>query len=327
MTPPEAGSTADGRVASGGRGARGATGPGAAQPEAPAVTVSSSGPDSAEALSSNLLGSRIALWTGGNLNLETDGSLDIYTDGLSAGIDYQLNPGAIVGFGLGYGYGHADIGDDGSHLKGQSANAVVYGTFRAGAHGFVDVLAGYGNLSFDTERAISGGPDIARGSRNGDQLIAQIRAGLDLRKDNWMLSPYAGMRVISGHLDGYTERAVNPDDALHYDRQSYGSSQIDLGIRGSIKQKTSYGSVSPNFRLEYHRVFNRDIAAGMSYANFGAGPQYVLDLPQEGEDLLTIGLGANFDFENGSKLRLDYRNTFGSGAQSQSVALEYSLRF
>ncbi|SFN92735.1 Putative Ig domain-containing protein, partial [Thioclava dalianensis] len=291
------------------------------------ATASTSGMDPTLTSSPNLLGPRIGLWTAGSLSLETDGDLDVHTNGLSAGIDYQLSERAIIGFGLGIGYGHSDIGDDGSNSKGRSKNAVVYGTFKAGERGFVDVLAGYGKLNFDTERAISGGPDMAYGSRSGDQIIGQIRAGLEYRADNWMLSPYAGMRVITGHLDAYSERADNPSDALHFDRQGYGTSQIDLGVRGSIKQETSYGSVSPNFRLEYHRVFNRDVAAGMSYANLSSGGQYILNLPQSGEDLLTIGLGANFDFDNGTNLRLDYRNTSGSGSHSQSLALQYSMQF
>ncbi|KEO50785.1 hypothetical protein TP2_14250 [Thioclava pacifica DSM 10166] len=288
---------------------------------APTPTVSTSGE------SQNLFGAKVALWTAGTLNLTKEGVLDIHSDGLSAGLDYQPSANAIVGFGVGYGNGRSDIGNDGSKTSGHSTNAVLYGTFRTGERGFVDVLAGYGTLGFDSRRAIEGGPDMAYGSRDGDQIFGQIRAGMEFHKDNWMLSPYAGVQVISGHLDAYTERTDDPADALHYDRQSFGSTQLDLGLRGGFTRQMSFGTLSPSFRVEYHRVLNRDITAGMSYADLVNGSQYVLNLPQSDENLLTVGLGTNIAFEGGMRLSIDIRNTSGSNSHTNSIMLKLSKQF
>ncbi|WP_210402491.1 fibronectin type III domain-containing protein [Thioclava sp. F28-4] len=287
----------------------------------PTPSVSTSG------TSENLFGPQTAIWTAGTLNLTKDGAIDLHSNGLSAGLDYQPSADAILGLGLGYGNGRSDIGSDGSKTSGHSVNAVVYGTFRTGERGFVDVLAGYGTLGFDSRRAISGGPDMAYGSRDGSQVFAQVRAGMEFRQDNWMLSPYAGMQVISGHLNAFTERTADPADALSFDRQSFGSTQLDFGLRGGFTRKTSFGTVSPNFRLEYNRVMNRDIAAGMSYADLVNGSQYVLNLPQSDQDLLTIGLGTNIAFEGGTQLSIDLRNTSGSNSHSNSISLRLSKQF
>ncbi|MAQ38436.1 MAG: hypothetical protein CMO21_14600 [Thioclava sp.] len=297
---------------------RGAT-RGAAPTPTPSVSTSGA--------SENLFGPQTAIWTAGTLNLTKDGAIDLHSNGLSAGLDYQPSADAILGLGLGYGNGRSDIGSDGSKTSGHSVNAVVYGTFRTGERGFVDVLAGYGTLGFDSRRAISGGPDMAYGSRDGSQVFAQVRAGMEFRQDNWMLSPYAGMQVISGHLNAFTERTADPADALSFDRQSFGSTQLDFGLRGGFTRKTSFGTVSPNFRLEYNRVMNRDIAAGMSYADLVNGSQYVLNLPQSDQDLLTIGLGTNIAFEGGTQLSIDLRNTSGSNSHSNSISLRLSKQF
>lgn len=284
-------------------------------------TVSTSGS------SGNLFGPQTAIWTAGTLNLTRDGAFDLHSDGLSAGLDYQPSADAIFGVGLGFGNGRSDIGSDGSKTSGHSVNAVVYGTFRTGERGFVDVLAGYGTLGFDSRRAIAGGPDMAYGSRDGSQIFAQLRAGMEFRQDNWMLSPYAGMQVISGHLNAFTETTADPGDALSFDRQSFGSTQVDICLRGGFTRQMSFGRLSPNFWLEYNRVVNRDIAAGMSYADLVNGAQYVLNLPQSDQDLLTIGLGTSVAFEGGTQLSIDLRNTSGSNSHSNTRSLKLSRQF
>ena len=283
----------------------------------------------------NRPGRRYALWTAGSLSLLDEDRIDIHSDGLSAGIDYQIAPRAIVGVALGVGYGHADIGDDGSRTWGRSANGVVYGTLQAGKTGFVDVLAGYDALSFEQRRVIAdggaGGGSMAIGSRDGAQVFGQISAGMEYRTAQWMLSPYMRLRAISGHLDAFGEdtAAADHDKALHFDRQGFGSTRIDLGLRGSITRKVSFGdlfgTVTPNFRMEYHHFFNRDIAAGMRYADLIDRRRYVLTLPGAGENQMTLGLGVDVAFDGGMRMSLGYGNTFGDGTHRQSLVLRIGL--
>ena len=133
--------------------------------------------------------------------------------------------------------------------------------------------------------------------------------------------------MISGQLDAFSETSSIAGNALHFAKEGYNSTQIDLGLRAAYTQKTSFGSMSPNFSLEYHRLMQNGDPAGLSYADLTNGPKYLLTLPEYGSNQLRLGLGLNLKLQNGVTANFSSDTTFGSGSRSGTLRANIGLRF
>ncbi|MDE3120150.1 MAG: autotransporter outer membrane beta-barrel domain-containing protein, partial [Paracoccaceae bacterium] len=274
----------------------------------------------------NLFGPNVAIWTGGSLSFNQSGGLKIDASGLSAGIDLRGAPGTIYGLGIGYGTGKSTISGTGS-VHGTAYSGALYGTFRIAQNGFIDVLAGGSRLQFDSARPVTGSSDVAYGHRGGSQLFGQLKAGLQYRNPRWLWSPYARLTVISGQLDAFSETSGIAGNALSFGRERYGSTQVDLGLRAAYTHKTDFGIVSPNVRVEYHRLIQRSATASVSYTDLTNGPEYPLTLPQAGSNQMMLGLGVNVRVNGGMTADVSYDTSFGSGARSATVRANLAFRF
>ncbi|WP_430715484.1 putative Ig domain-containing protein, partial [Ralstonia flaminis] len=144
-------------------------------PDLPGADAAGTGADSTDP--------RLAFWSAGTLdfgfaNAGTQRSgFRFTTGGVTAGADYRVSDQLSVGAGFGYGRDSTDIGNAGTKSTGDSYSLALYGSYRPQPSLFVDGVAGFGTLSFDSRRWVTDASDFATGKRNGRQMFASVSAG------------------------------------------------------------------------------------------------------------------------------------------------------
>jgi hypothetical protein len=139
---------------------------------------------------------RLAAWTGGyvnygNLSTGTSTGINYLSSGISAGMDYWFSPAFIGGFGVGFGNDKSTIGNNGTMSTAFGYNFAFYGTWHLSRHTFLDAVLGYGILSFDSDRFITGSSGMfATGSRGGHQIFGSVTSGYEYNEKGFLISPY-----------------------------------------------------------------------------------------------------------------------------------------
>jgi len=275
---------------------------------------------------------RLSAWMGGSVDFGQhyvngrQSGFQFSTSGISLGADYRLNDLASVGLGAGFGRDRSDVGSHGSTSSGQSAVAALYGTLRPARGVFVDGLIGYGTLNFDSSRYLTDVGGFATGSRSGSQLFGSVAAGVEYRRDGWLLSPYARLDVLSATLDEYTETAAG-HNALTYYEQTLRSTTGTLGVRAEGKYASPVGTWMPRARVEFRRQFDGGDDARLTYADLaGAGPGYTVNTAVLGTGNWAAGLGVRLQLRNGLELSFDYTSNLDlSSGRSQGLMLGVSI--
>ena len=252
-------------------------------------------------------------------------SLRFTTDGLSIGLDKRFGDRLVLGLGFGYGQDETRVGSDGSRSKVRGQSFALYGSFQPGGATFVDVLAGIGKLDYDTRRHVAALDEIATGSRRGDQSFASIAAGIELRRDGVLVSPYARLDATSDKLRSYDEHGVG-DYALHFDDMRVRSTQVAAGLRIETQHDADFGSVVPRLRAEYRRELQDEARATLRYADLLDGPLYTVSSTGTSRNSLLLGVGSDFVVRGGLRLGVDYVAQRANGAANvQGVRILASL--
>ena len=274
----------------------------------------------------------IAVWTGGFVNFgsRSTGSLDqgydFTTVGVSAGIDYRFNRSFTAGVGLGYGSDQSRIGDNGTQSDAKAYSFALYGSYHPTPDTFIDGLAGYGQLNFDSKRFAIDTQSYAIGSRDGHQFFGSVTTGYEYAADGLLISPYGRLSASRSTLDPFTESGAD------WANLSYGSQSVDtltgtLGVRIAYNIGTDWGSITPRGRLEYGHDFAGDSSVSLGYADL---PNSKFDLKTlgTGNDYATISLGADFRVGQNLSIGAEYGTTLGqTGSQPQQVRLSIRERF
>lgn len=262
-----------------------------------------------------------ALWTGGSINRgDRDAAtgvsgFDFETSGISAGADFRLNPSFALGGGIGYGRDDTDIGRSGSRSEADSYTVAMYASYHPGERFYLDGLVGYQWMSFDNRRFVTDNGNLVTGERDGTQWFASLSTGIDYRQDRLRLSPYARLDVARATLDRYTERG-DAIYALDYRKQDVDTTTTSLGVRLDYRNDVSWGTFSPQFRLEYQHDFQDDGSATMGYADLPAGPMYRALVQGLDSNRIVFGIGAALRTEHDLTFRFEYRGLLGSDGDS-----------
>lgn len=273
---------------------------------------------------------RLTVWTGGSINVgERDGAdgFDFQTSGLSAGLDYRLGRNAVIGMGFGYGHDRSDVGSNGSRSTGESYTAAIYGSYHPGDVFFIDGLAGYQWLSFDSRRYLTSAGGFATGERDGGQWFASVSTGARIKLDEIQFSPYLRLDVAKARLDAFTEDGAT-GAALSYGRQIIDTTTANLGLTVNHQIPLTFGILTPQLRFEYQRDLQDESPISISYADVFDGPTYRTLVDGLGRDRFVLGLGANFETGNNTSLGFEYRGMFGSeGDSNHGFLLNVSKEF
>ncbi len=274
----------------------------------------------------------LAFWTAGTLDFgfantsAQRSGFRFTTGGVTAGADYRVSDRLSVGAGFGYGRDSTDIGNAGTKSTGDSYSLALYGSYRPLPTLFVDGVAGFGTLSFDSRRWVSDANDYAMGSRNGHQIFASVSAGYEHRDNVWLISPYGRLSVSESTLDQFSETGAGLN-ALTYFQQTVTTVSGTLGLRTEYAQKTRWGTFLPYARVEYQHDFNGQSNAGLAYADLAsAGPAYYVIGSPYGRDRMQVGLGTKFR-TGPLTFGLDYSVMVGMGGLQQGVRLTFAAPF
>jgi uncharacterized protein YhjY with autotransporter beta-barrel domain len=261
---------------------------------------------------------RLAAWTGGyvnygNLSTGTSTGINYLSSGISAGMDYWFSPAFIGGFGVGFGNDKSTIGNNGTMSTAFGYNFAFYGTWHLSRHTFLDAVLGYGILSFDSDRFITGSSGMfATGSRGGHQIFGSVTSGYEYNEKGFLISPYGRVTASWSTLDSFTESGGGIF-ALQYGTQTINSFTGGFGVRSAYEIKEAWGAVTPRMRIEYAHEFAGASTATVAYADLVGlgGSTYALALTPTGTDYVNVGLGADFSFLCNWLLSVDYRTSFG----------------
>jgi uncharacterized protein YhjY with autotransporter beta-barrel domain len=262
---------------------------------------------------------RLAAWTGGYVNygsLSTGISstgINYLSSGISAGMDYWFSPAFIGGFGVGFGNDKSTIGGNGTMSTAFGYNVALYGSWHLSRHTFLDALVGYGILSFDSSRYITGSSGMyAQGSRGGHQIFGSLTSGYEYNEKGFLISPYGRLTASWSTLDAFTETGGGIF-ALQYGTETIGSFTGGFGVRTAYEFKQDWGTVTPRMRVEYAHEFAGASTATLAYADLVGlgGSTYALPIAPTGTDYVTLGLGSDFNFLCNWLLSVDYRTSFG----------------
>nr|WP_232313960.1 putative Ig domain-containing protein [Ralstonia sp. A12] len=295
-----------------------------AGPDLPGADVAGSRADSTD--------TNLAFWSAGtldfgfaNMGAQRSG-FRFTTGGVTAGADYRVSDQLSVGAGFGYGRDSTDIGNAGTKSTGDSYSLALYGSYRPQPSVFVDGVAGFGTLSFDSRRWVTDASDFATGRRNGRQMFASVSAGYEHRDRTWLISPYGRLSVSQSTLDQFSESGAGIN-ALTYFEQTVTTVSGTLGLRAEYAQKTKWGTFLPFARVEYQHDFNGQSNAGLAYADLASsGPAYYVPGTPFGRDRVQIGLGTKFR-TGPLTFGLDYNVMTGMGGLQQGVRLTFSAPF
>ncbi|UYK80870.1 putative Ig domain-containing protein [Xanthomonas sacchari] len=266
----------------------------------------------------------LGLWVGGAIR---SGSLDkqsqragvdFQTDGLSLGADYRVSPVFALGAGVGFGRDDSDVGRDGSHSKSTAYTLALYASYHPGQTLFFDTLVGYQLLSYDLRRYVTDNGALAEGDRSGHQWIASLSAGADLQRGDWQITPYARVDAARATLDAYSEAAMAPY-ALRYEDMDVATTTGNLGLRLEWRRQTSWGRLTPQFRLEYQHDFQGRGDATLGYADIVGGTLYRTGQSVYDRNRLMLGVGVVFSTDQGLSTRVEYRGvTDGDSGSDQT---------
>lgn len=275
---------------------------------------------------------RLAFWAAGTVdfgfaNAGTQRSgFRFTTGGVTAGVDYRFSDQLTLGLGFGYGRDSTDVGSAGTRSTADSFSVALYGSYRPQPSLFIDGVAGYGSLDFDSRRWVVDESAFASGKRDGHQIFASLSAGYEYRDQAWLISPYGRLSLSESTLDKFTETGAG-FSALTYFGQTVTTVSGTLGLRTEYAKATRWGLFLPFARLEYQHDFSGQSAAGLAYADLaGAGPAYTVGNAPYGRDRFQVGLGGKL--RTGSlTFGLDYNVTFGMGGLQQGVRLMFAAPF
>jgi uncharacterized protein YhjY with autotransporter beta-barrel domain len=263
--------------------------------------------------------------TGSHAGTIARSALSSGATGVSAGIDYRVGDRLAIGIGGGFGRDANDliVGRD-QGTRGRTSDVAAYGSLRTGRSGFIDALAGYGTLHFDTRRVdpMSGG--TALGARDGHALFGSVTTGHRFGLGGGSVSPYAGVNAVSADLGAFTETGVGVG-ALTYGVQQVRDVSAVAGVRAQASFPTAIGMVSPRAAIEYGRRLSATSSASLWYADHPTVP-FGIDARQIGASPLNVAVGATLRLDGGFLFSADYRSIIDRESVSHLLRIGISTR-
>lgn len=270
----------------------------------------------------------LAFWSGGFVNFGTndDGAinLDHTLVGVSIGMDYRFSPELTAGLGIGYGRDVTEVGSNRTESRANAFSVATYGSYRPVPGWFIDGLAGYGILRFDSQRYVTATGDFAKGSRQGKQFFASLSTGYEYRNQGLLASPYARLEGSRSTLRSFTETGAGMWN-LTYGEQTVNTVSGALGMRFGYDIPIRKGTITPRGRFEYIRDFSGSSRARLGYADLGTMP-YAVDVAGASRHRLALELGLDVQLGAGTAIGFDYRTAFGTHHDRRDHSFGLKLR-
>lgn len=264
---------------------------------------------------------RLGIFINGNIDWgEKEGSrnedgFDFQTLGITVGADYRFLEGLVLGIAFGYGDSQVDIDAGGGNIDGRSWTSVLYGTYYATDHFYLEGSASYGWSSFDQTRNISyrllGESRQAEADYDGSQYAFMLGVGHDFVHGPGILDLYGRLRYTKADIDGYREdgaRGLN----LEIDSQETTSFKSTLGFNYTRSISTAKAVLAPQVWLEWDHEFeagDEDVTG--RFVNDPTRTTFRLPTDRFDSDSLRVGLGLGAQLGKGRTVFVGYETAVG----------------
>ena len=223
------------------------------------------------------------------------------TQGLSAGVDYRLSDGFVIGAALGYLRSDNDIDNDQGTVDIEGTSLSLYLTWYREKF-YVDSVISYGTNSYDIERivelpqALAGQTRfVAQGDPDSDQLGIHVSVGYDTVVGKALnLGGFVRGSYVDAQVDAYTETGALFFD-LAYQSQDIESLLGEVGVEMSYPFSFSWGVAQPLVRVAWLHEFEDDIQ--VIRARLIRDPfarNFELESERPDTDYLNVALGVSF---------------------------------
>jgi outer membrane autotransporter protein len=273
--------------------------------------------ESSDDIGSQLLADRWGAFVNGTVTIgdrsrrgdETGFDYDAW--GITAGVDYRFDNGAVLGVSAGFSRYSADLEGNSGKVDGDSYSFQAYGTFDLIENLFIDATLGYTATDFDFGRVVdlSGIGSLtrstARGSTDARVISATLSLNYRIRLDNaWTITPYGQFGYSDIEIDSFSESG-SPFD-YRYPSQSLDSQLWSAGIRVNRPISLDRGVLVPFADIAYEYEGGVDgyslqpvlVESGLD------GPMVSISNPDRSTGRLD--LGASWVFLTGNQLFFTY---------------------
>jgi uncharacterized protein YhjY with autotransporter beta-barrel domain len=217
--------------------------------------------------------------------------------GLTAGLDYRLGPGLVVGGALGWFDTEVDLVRDGGTIAADGFSLAGYGTwFRDALH--VEGIVAYGRNDFEQRRHLDLPQPfrgetrlVARADPGGDQLGVVLGLGYELGAGAHAVEGYGRASWVDASIDRYRERGAGPF-ALEVREQALESLLSETGVNWSYAASMTWGILQPSLRASWLHELGDD--SRLLRGRFVADPQaleFVVPTDRPDRDFFNVGVG------------------------------------
>jgi len=218
---------------------------------------------------------------------------DFQTAGLTLGMDYQINENLVVGVFGGYASTWTEQDANSGKSDANTGQGGIYATyFRKNT--FLNVVAGGGYTSYDTERPIVIGSlnRTATANPNGAQAFTMIEAGHDFVVGKLRLGPVAGFQYRKANVNEFTEQGAGALNLTVKERDLQ-SIMSQAGVRLSYEFKLGKVLIVPSASARWqHEFANTDEAMLARFGTLNSGT-FSVSTVGPGEDSALINVGLN----------------------------------
>ena len=208
----------------------------------------------------------------------------------------------------------------------RSGTASIYASWNAFDKIFVDAIAGYGSTRFSSARFDSNASEFLGGTRSGKTLFYSITTSYDKKMGALFLAPFARFDQMFASLGSYTE-AGDANWNLSYNRMTFRSQTMTLGLRGQYDFLYDFGVVSPTFRFEVHQLIDGQAVQNISYESDTSASYSVLTSPTDRRSVSgALGLKVRGQGRADGGLELNFGGT-GRGLQTRGTRGTLNIRF
>ena len=255
-------------------------------------------------------------------DLSTTQKTKFALSGITLGVDKSWTEHLKGGLSYSFSSDQTRTRDEMVKSNSRSGTVSIYASWNAFDQIFVDAIAGYGATRFSSTRFDSNASAFLGGTRSGKTLFYSVTTSYDKKMGPLFLAPFARFDQMFASLGSYTE-AGDANWNLSYDRMTFRSQTMTLGLRGQYDFLYDFGMVSPTFRVELHQLLDGQAVQTISYESDPSSTYSVLSSPTD-RRTLSGALGLKFRSSGRADGGLEF-SFGGNGRSLQSRGARGSL--
>jgi outer membrane lipase/esterase len=241
---------------------------------------------------------------------------DLKTVGVTGGLDYRFTDNFILGFALGHASMDADLDGNTDEVEADSYTASLYSTYYLG-NLFFDFTGSAGISDYKMRRNVSyvtstdSVDKMATSDTDGIQYTLGIGAGYEFHAAGVVFGPYVQLNYLRAEIDSFREGGADEFN-LEIGDQKVTSLLSVLGGQISYPMRHSFGTLSPQLRVEWRHEFdndNRSLSARL--INDPSGRVAVFNSDDPDRDYFNVSAGVVATLTGGTSVSLEYETVLG----------------